>query len=172
MNCYRITKYNPTFRDKNGNYTANDWTSISDIGKTFIGGVLSQTKYKQTEDSYVDAVKIILKEKGISKMMLCSLEKNDDMAEFVFSAKEKDLFNRIDDNFCVELNELETAVRLALREVIWCNLLSDTGDLKIEFGYDYYMYIRCNEMEEAAKQIILNSGLFVEEVIQEDTPLD
>ena len=30
MNYYRITKYNPEFRNEQGFYTKNDWTSISD----------------------------------------------------------------------------------------------------------------------------------------------
>ena len=162
MNYYRITKYNPEFRDEKGQYKANSWTSVSDIGKIFVDGILTVEKYKQTEDSYVQAVKIILKEKGISKMTVCGLEKNDGMPEIVFSSKEKSFFERVADKFCVELSEIEIAVRLALREEIWCGLLSDKGDVKIEFGYDYYMYVRCDAVEETTKQMILDMGLFVE----------
>ena len=162
MDCYRITKYNPLFRNEKGYYAANSWTSVSDIGKTFGDGILTVEKYKQTEDSYVEAVKIILKEKGISKMTVCGLEKNDDMSEVVFSSKEKSFFEGVTNNFCAELSEIESAVRLALRETIWCSLLSEKGDVKIEFGYDYYMYVSCDAVEESTKQIILNNGLFIE----------
>ncbi|MBQ9756990.1 MAG: hypothetical protein IJW15_01055 [Clostridia bacterium] len=164
MNYYRITKYNPEFRDKEGHYTANSWTSVSDIGKTFGDGILTVAKYKQTEDTYVEAVKIILKEKGISKMTVCGLEKNNDAKEGGFSSKEESFFERVTNNSYVELLEIETAVRLTLREAIWCSLLSDKEDVKIEFGYDYYMYVRCDAVEESTKQKILDMGSFVETV--------
>jgi hypothetical protein len=35
MYKYRITKYNPIYRDPEGKYTIEDWTAISDIGKVF-----------------------------------------------------------------------------------------------------------------------------------------
>lgn len=162
MSYYRITKYNPALRDENGRYTANDWTAISDIKKTFGDGILTASKYKQTEDAYVEAVKIILKEKDISQMTICDLEKNDNMEEFVFLPDEKNFFDKITNNNRVDIHEIEVATRLSLREVIWCSLLANMGDVKIEFGYDYYMYIKCTELEETTKQMILDSGLFVE----------
>ena len=32
---YRITKYNPEFRDEEGRYILDEWTSVTDIGKEF-----------------------------------------------------------------------------------------------------------------------------------------
>ena len=162
MDYYRITKYNPEFRDEKGYYTVNDWTAISDIGKPFVDGILTISKYKQVEDAYVKTIKTILKEKDISQMTICGLEKNSDMEEFIFSPEEKNVFDKVCNNFCAELHEIEIIVRLVLREVIWCNLLSDIGNIEIEFGYDYYMYIRCNEIEETTKKKIIDNGLFVE----------
>lgn len=34
LTAERITKYNPDNRDENGSYKLDEWTSISDIGKT------------------------------------------------------------------------------------------------------------------------------------------
>ena len=45
---YRITKYNPAHRI-NGVYTADEWTSFSDIGKVFGDTILSQDDYLKTE---------------------------------------------------------------------------------------------------------------------------
>lgn len=59
MNYYRITKYNPEFRNEQGFYTKNDWTSISDIGQVFDEGVLTAEDYKQMEDSYIKALNIV-----------------------------------------------------------------------------------------------------------------
>lgn len=162
MNYYRITKYNPEFRDKEGHYTKNDWTSISDIGQSFADGVLTVEKYKQTEDAYVETIKVILTEKGISKMTICGLEKNDVGEEDFFSPEERSFFSRIENNFRIEIHEIELMIRLALREMVWCSLLTNEGNVRIEFGYDYYMYVRCNKIEERTKQRILDNGLFVE----------
>jgi hypothetical protein len=50
MNEYRICKYNPRFR-VNGVYIKDEWTSVSDIGKTFEDGVLTEKNVeKQSMD--------------------------------------------------------------------------------------------------------------------------
>ena len=35
MFSWRITKYNPAFRNSVGAYLKNDWIAVCDIGKTF-----------------------------------------------------------------------------------------------------------------------------------------
>lgn len=37
MQYFRITKYNPQFRNKQGEYKNEEWTSVYDIGKKFEG---------------------------------------------------------------------------------------------------------------------------------------
>lgn len=41
MHKYRITKYDPQYRDEQGIYIREDWTSYSDIGKTYNGKLLT-----------------------------------------------------------------------------------------------------------------------------------
>lgn len=55
MNAYRITKYDPAKRI-NGIYTADDWTSISDIGQTFSGTILTREEYLAVESAHVRCV--------------------------------------------------------------------------------------------------------------------
>lgn len=162
MNYYRITKYNPAFRNEQGFYTKKDWTSISDIGKTFDEGILTIEEYKQIEDAYVNAINIILQENDISKMTVCKLEKNDCIEEYILSQKDKELYATIFDFSKLVLNDVETIIRLALRELIWCTLSCHTKKLEIEFGYDYYMYVRCDEISVSAQKRISEYGLFVE----------
>lgn len=52
MYKYRISKYNPLTVDENGDYK-EDWTAISDIGKSFDGETLTVAKYVEVEDSYI-----------------------------------------------------------------------------------------------------------------------
>ncbi len=162
MNYYRITKYNPAFRDEQGFYTKNDWTSISDVGQTFDDGILTVEEYKQIEDSYTKAVNIILQEKGILQLTVHSLEKNDCIEEHILSSKDKEFYIRIAELLQLDLDNIEMAVRLALRELIWCTLSCSTKNVEIEFGYDYYMYIRCDVISELAQKKISEYGLFVE----------
>ena len=51
-------------------------------------------------------------------------------------------------------------MRLALRELIWFKFASPS--LKVIFGYDYYMYFRCQELSVQAEMKIAKLGLFVE----------
>ncbi len=162
MNYYRITKYNPAFRDEQGFYTKNDWTSISDVGQTFDDGILTVEEYKQIEDSYAKAVNIILQEKGILQLTVHSLEKNDCIKEHILSSKDKEFYIRIAELLQLDSDNIEMAVRLALRELIWCTLSCSTKNVEIEFGYDYYMYIRCDTISELAQKKISEYGLFVE----------
>ena len=51
---YRISKYNPKFRDDDGVYLKNEWTSMSDIGKTFDGKVFVKQEYEYVEKNYLN----------------------------------------------------------------------------------------------------------------------
>ena len=37
MFCWRITKYNPDYRNKKGHYLLDAWTEHSDIGRSYDG---------------------------------------------------------------------------------------------------------------------------------------
>jgi hypothetical protein len=51
MNYVRITKYDPQNRDANGHYTlVDEWTSISDVGKSFQGKILTMEQYLAIEE--------------------------------------------------------------------------------------------------------------------------
>lgn len=53
MKTYRITKYNPKNREKDGVYSKDEWTSISDIGKSFGDYKLTASDYLKVEDQYL-----------------------------------------------------------------------------------------------------------------------
>jgi len=55
MYTCRVTKYNPLFRDKNGQYLRDDWTSIADIGKILQSNnaqPVTVEDYLSIEDTY------------------------------------------------------------------------------------------------------------------------
>ena len=63
---YRVTKYNPAFRESSGAYTQDEWTSVSDIGGFFDGIILTTEDYHRVENAYVAAACSFLRESGRS----------------------------------------------------------------------------------------------------------
>lgn len=61
MYSYRITKYNPVFGNEFGYYDRSEWTSISDIGKSFDGIILSFDEYYISENKLFICYKIYCK---------------------------------------------------------------------------------------------------------------
>ncbi|WP_156889912.1 hypothetical protein [Planococcus lenghuensis] len=52
-----MTNYNPQNRDASGRYMLlNEWTSVSDVGKTFDGRVFSMAQYVETEEKHIKAL--------------------------------------------------------------------------------------------------------------------
>lgn len=167
MNCYRISKYNPEFRDENGIYTQEDWTSVSDIGRVFNGEKLTKEEYLRTENSYVNAVKTILTENNASKLLIDGLETyydNTDVSALSFD--ESELLAEIKNTMYVNKDKLELLIRMALREYLWCKLKSER--VEIEFGYDYYMYIKCAEIKLEIVQKLFYDGIFVEHHLERE----
>ncbi len=142
----------------------NDWTSISDIGKHFDDGILTQEKYQFVEDAYVRAVQLILEEKDVSELTLLELEKSDGLEEYLLSSQEKTFFERMTDASHLDIQDVETAVRLILREIMWGTLTAPAKTVQIEFGYDYYMYVRCEELLQTTQEKIADCELYVEEI--------
>jgi hypothetical protein len=46
VNEYRVTKYNPAFRDQSDAYTKAEWTCFKDIGRTYSGVLLTAEEYQ------------------------------------------------------------------------------------------------------------------------------
>ncbi|HWG41698.1 MAG TPA: hypothetical protein VN688_02855 [Gemmataceae bacterium] len=146
---YQITKYNPSFRDSSGAYTRDEWTSISDIGRSFGGVVLTATEYRRVEDAYVAVALSFLRESGQSALTVSGLENN---RKYPIEFGEGSV---------LALEQLGTVIRLVLREKFWCRLEGLASFL--HFGWDYYMYAgvpcSCPASQELAKKL----RVFVEE---------
>ncbi len=163
MNRYRITKYNPELRDENGYYFKNEWTSVCEIGKVFSDGIFTLDDYLKTESKYIQTLKAILEENKISKLIINNLEKYDaDKAFPPLSSADKDFFDKVKNNLCIDLSEIEQITKLSLRELLWCQLHSESKNLVVEFGYDYYMYINCHQISSHTIQSFFTEGIFIE----------
>ena len=76
MKEYRVTKYNPAFRDSSGAYTGKEWISFGDIGRSFDGVKLTAEAYERVEDAYVAAAIAFLCESAVPHLAVRGLENN------------------------------------------------------------------------------------------------
>jgi hypothetical protein len=168
---YRITKYNPIFRDRDGRYTKSEWTSYSDIGKYYDDQRLEITDYLAIEQKYIDALFFILQEKKISSLKVIKLEKRrtlDQIEKFMqsknlsISDNGKSIFSSIQNGDLIDVNNIPCLIQLLLRECLWCRLMSPSNSLTVEFGYDYYMYVICDGMNVELTNKIQDTDMFIE----------
>lgn len=163
MYCFRITKYNPQNRDKNGHYKKNEWTSFSDIGKEFEGVKLELDSYLFCENAYINAITRIMTGNNLNSIKIEGLEKHDytNFANLP-DVNVKQYFKSLKNNMDISISEVDLIARLVLREMIWCKLVSER--MFVHFGYDYYMYVGSEKQLENELSIIKNNGLFVEQM--------
>lgn len=175
MKKYRISKYNPLFRDEQGRYLVDEWTSFSDIGNSYDGKVFSLDEYECVENKYIQVLKAILQDKSIDKLIVKDLEKNftlkeiDDLlncGNLYLSENEKILLQLIVDESEISIIDVKELFKILLREYIWCRLISTMNNLVIEFGYDFYMYIYCNNISQHILDEIRMLQLYIEEMPQ------
>lgn len=147
MAIYRISKYDPKKR-LNGAYIINEWTEYSDIGKNFFDGKLTENNYLRVEKKHIDCVVSILQYLHIDNLIIEKLEKYDTVLW-----KEGQQLDKKD--FAVILED-------CLRNRCWCELHYDKT--VIDFGYDYYIHIKCAICYDDMKKICETFSLFVEKL--------
>ena len=164
MEYFRITKYN---HEKFGTSEyLNDWTSISDVGKTFGGKVLTPDVYIETENKYINLLCEFMKENGVLTFNIFGLEiyNIDESLDRINSrgvwmpkgAKEL-IFSILKTKKIEGIENISILARLILREVLWCKL--EHPQMFVHFGYDYYMYIGCDKIIDENRYI---EGMYIE----------
>lgn len=163
MFTWRITKYNPDYRDKMGRYLKREWTSFSEIGSSIDGHELTKSEYLAVEDAYVDAIVTFMECIKVTSLKVIGLEKGSALkpVQEIYSTEMSSLYATVQNNNVLSIKEVQLLARMVLREDLWCKLESDDR-LFVHFGYDFNMYIGCNQKREDAINKIMQSGLFVE----------
>ncbi|MCR9011129.1 hypothetical protein [Gabonibacter chumensis] len=167
---HEIVKYNPAFYNEDSVYCKDEWTSVSDIGKCFNGKVLTQEEYFAVENNYIDAVCEILQVVGADSLTIEYIEKQDEwIEEQMVNSKipEQDfqllpIAKSLKQGQTMSVNKFCNAARLCLREYIYAIFSSQSCNLKIKFGYDYYMYIECPLCKEKLSDITARHSLFLD----------
>lgn len=147
MKEYRISKYNPKNR-VNDKYSIYEWTSMSDIGKTFDTGLLSYIQYKKVELAYINCCIDIINQAGILELAVCNAEYYDKNIGFSKIVSRE--------------NDIREIIMCCLQEKCWVKL--EAKNFFIHFGYDYYMYVGTNLPEPLIGDISHKYALFCEEI--------
>jgi hypothetical protein len=161
MHGYRITKYNPTYRDYQGRYLKDEWISFSDIGKVFEGEILTLDQYLRAENAYIEAIFLFMDCLNITSLYIKRLEQPNKPSSHMLSAVEgTQLFKTIKNDISANKEFIKVITRLVLREQMWCKLQSP--EMYVHFGWDYYMYIGSKKACKNSIKTIEKLGLFVE----------
>ena len=169
MMNYSITKYNPKYRDDNGCYNKEEWTSISDIGKEYDGKVFTLGEYIDVENVYIHSILQILEYFKLDSLFVMELEKYSKVLNISETNKKNSLytpdifevFNKVEEGSELDNKMIENIIKLILRENLWCGLYSRKIHFIIKFGYDYYMNVICPILPLELIKSIENNGIFI-----------
>lgn len=167
MYKYRISKYNPIFRDEEGRYKKNEWTSFTDIGTTYNNCEFLIDEYINVENAYVQAINSFISCLKIPSIVVINLENKQGILEpgkysDNYSKRMVSLYSSVKEDDIIEISDVEYLSRLILREHLWCKL-EYSSILYVHFGYDYYLYIGSLKKCDDPIERITKSGLFIEE---------
>jgi hypothetical protein len=163
---WRVTKYNPDFRDENGYYTLiEDWTCPSEIGKIINGKELTLDEYLQVEAAYVNTVIKFIEESGINSLRILKMSQWNisevDKTSPLYEADFEQLV--LQEDLMVNKNEIRLICKMVLRNLLDCQFYLK-GKFFVHFGWDYYMYIGSYVNSSSAIEFATNNGLFVEQI--------
>ena len=170
MNSWRVSKYNPKFRDENGAYVNNEWTSISDIGKIYNGIEFTLQDYYKTEETYINTIQLVIDMLQIPSLKVVDLEKNSmgkkgiKNYKSLYNKEIYKVFRNIKNNETCQGEIIFNICRLVLREHLWLKF-EYKKDFFIHFGYDYYLYIVSHAIEDTIISKINKLGLFIEQYL-------
>ena len=160
---YRLSKYNPAFRDSRGVYHKDEWTAISDIGKKYASQIFTYEEYYKTESNYVNVIIDLFKQNEIIDFRVSDLEDYSgvDNEEYFKDIKKLDIKNLTPQ---LKIDEIENIIRLGLRELIWLNLVGKNSNCKIimHFGHDYYVKFNLDHQCRINKDVAEKKGLYFE----------
>jgi len=167
---YEITKYNPDFRDEKRRYLKEDWIGIGDIGKSFEGEMLTVDKYKEIEDSYINAIHLIMDYMRIPYLTINDVRRSfsydtfQDIRKKIQELYSKDVLEtylHVKDRDKLDNKKIDLFCRLLLREDIGAEVYYPRR-MKVFIGYDYLMGIHTSKSIDSIIPSIEQMGLFVE----------
>lgn len=170
MAWHEIVKYSPQKYDSNGVYTADEWTSRSDVGKHYDGKLFTLEEYLRVEQQYIDVILSVMKITNCKYMTIHYIEADK---EYIVSQIISSKFHKIDvpllksvplleEKRRIYIKKISDILRFCLREYAYIVLCNKEHKLQIEFGYDYYLKISCSLNNETLKKVVNKEGLYLD----------
>lgn len=157
---WRITKYDPQYRDHRGFYLKDEWIDYSDIGETFEGKTLTFEEYLKTEVAYIQAVLLFMQDLNIDSLRISRLINDGRTRKKVITDDKIELIN----NTYVNKERITYIIQLILRNKLGCKFKAK--EMYVEFGWDFYMFIgSIRRPSNSTIEKIEQMGLFVEQCI-------
>jgi hypothetical protein len=157
-----IVKYQPQYY-KNRVYTKNEWISVSDIGRSFDGVVLTKEEYLRIESAYVDTVKELLEVSGVKFLTIVNPDTFYLRREKAFNKENKAIYqivSSLKEGQRITASKIDTVLKACLRELFWCALVNETKKVQVDVGYDYYLHFYSRLPEKTISEIARNHGLY------------
>lgn len=167
MYFYRITKYNPKFRDSQDIYLREEWTSFYDVNNYYGKEKFTIEEYLETEKSYIEAIFMIMSLNEVKCLEVKELESYFTEKEILkddsyLEDEDIEVFRKVNNNKLIYISNIKSLIKLILRNHLWCKL-DNSNRMFIHFGHEYYMYIGSLISIKDIIEKINKSGLYVEE---------
>ena len=163
MNYLRISKYNPNYRNKLGHYCKDEWTEYNQINKYFDSPKKAYREYLKIEEKYISTIELFIRFYDCSEIYITNKEfKSRLELQSKESARFLDVYDKLRKIKKVKIEELSDIIALTLRGYFWSVLTNDTNSIKVEFGYDFYIYLYSDKFHPDLIKGIEKIGLFIE----------
>lgn len=143
MNIFRLQKYDPSKYDDLGQYTLDEWTCVSEIGKIFGGELFSRAEYLCVEDSYIAVISDLLKICEIDQLKVLAdhiwPRDVEEYEQYLFDIPIQEALNFPEGEW-IGGDKLLTFCRLCLRNLQGFSVTNEK-DFFIAFTGDFYVHI-------------------------------
>lgn len=160
---YSISKYRPQFYDSQSCYTRNEWTSISDIGKSFDDGVLTTNEYLETERHYINTAIELARISGCSYLTVDYLEGKhivQNVKGYQLNYNLLETARKMRQGLKIRLSDCVDYLRLCLRECCYACFSNHSHNFYIDFGYEYYMHIHTALPKSQVENVVSTHSLY------------
>lgn len=166
---HEIVKYTPSGYNKDGIYVYDDWTSISDIGKSIGDNILSVENYLEVEGNYINTILAIMSEIDCHYLTLEYVEANrHEIMKDIKRYKQKynlpilEFIPILKVGKRVSRKNAAILFRLCLRELCYIEFSCKSKNLKMYFTTEYYLNIQCPICKERLNQIVSENHLYLD----------
>ena len=158
MSGWRLSKYDPAWRDALGRYSKEEWTSAHDVGKRIGQHVLATEEYLGVERAYIETTIAFHSDAGSPPLVARDIERGGTAPNVPGDV----VAHPPREGRPVERTDLATLIRSCLREIVWCRLEADDRSCMIHFGYDYYVYLTGPQVSAHTVALARAGRLFLE----------